>query len=530
MTLLIVDDELRIAQLIRQLIHFDKYGLELIDVFDDSEKAFGAILLHHPDIVISDIKMPVMDGLELVLKTQEAGLSPHFVFVSGFREFEYAHKALQYGVEDYLLKPVKEDELNAILAKITTAHEQTCQAQREAVHLQEAAAQARHIRNLDLIQAIDSQEGRLDWAELNGALQTQVDPGKKMTAFALCLDYYDDTQRDDIQDRMVINNLISMTESRLRPYVTEQLYAVQDKMRMIGILNYELERSANIHQELYVVYSDIRQYLVGFPEYAVTLAFGDEVEPERIRASLQQARHRLNWRIVLGTNRVITAQKFYRNTKLSALDAIARAQLHNAVEALNAQAVGELWSQQLQRIRRDPMNDPAMYYELAISFLELFYENLTWNEKRSRQSRSAAEKVRRCWQQTQLSALVIRTVSDELGQRQSDLSRQAGRPVRVALDYIAENYARKISLEEIADMLQMNASYLSTLFKKETGKNFQNYLAEYRIERAKELLRTTNETMLCIAGRVGYQDTRYFSQSFMKIVGVKPSMYRKMYS
>lgn len=108
MTILIVDDEFRIGQLIRRLIHFEELGLELIDVFDDSEKALGAILLHHPDVVISDIKMPGMDGLELVRRTQEAGIASRFVFVSGFREFEYAHKALQYGVEDYLLKPVKE--------------------------------------------------------------------------------------------------------------------------------------------------------------------------------------------------------------------------------------------------------------------------------------------------------------------------------------------------------------------------------------------------------------------------------------
>ena len=119
MTILIVDDEFRIGQLIRRLIHFEELGLELIDVFDDSEKALGAILLHHPDVVISDIKMPGMDGLELVRRTQEAGIASRFVFVSGFREFEYAHKALQYGVEDYLLKPVKEEDLNNILQKLS---------------------------------------------------------------------------------------------------------------------------------------------------------------------------------------------------------------------------------------------------------------------------------------------------------------------------------------------------------------------------------------------------------------------------
>ena len=140
------------------------------------------------------------------------------------------------------------------------------------------------------------------------------------------------------------------------------------------------------------------------------------------------------------------------------------------------------------------------------------------------------ELVRHCWQLPQLNELVEQAIAEELQTQQKELDNQTARPVRMALDYIAENYAQKIGLDEIAEMLQMNSSYFSTLFKKETGRNFQNYLTEYRIEKAKELLRTTNETMMSVAEQVGYQDTRYFSQCFVKVVGVKPSLYRKMYS
>lgn len=156
MTILIVDDEFRIGQLIRRLIHFEELGLELINVFDDSEKALGAILLHHPNVVISDIKRPGMDGLELVRRTQEAGIALRFVLVSGFREFEYAHKALQYGVEDYLLKPVKEEDLDNVLQKLSDGHEQELQNWREEKQLQEEARRDRYIRGFDLIQTIES--------------------------------------------------------------------------------------------------------------------------------------------------------------------------------------------------------------------------------------------------------------------------------------------------------------------------------------------------------------------------------------
>jgi len=350
MTILIVDDEFRIGQLIRRLIHFEELGLELIDVFDDSEKALGAILLHHPDVVISDIKMPGMDGLELVRRTQEAGIASRFVFVSGFREFEYAHKALQYGVEDYLLKPVKEEDLNNILQKLSDGHEQVLQHRREEKQLQEEARRGRYIRGFDLIQAIESAGEWVDWQDL------------------------------------------------------------------------------------------------------------------------------------------------------------------------------------VRQIQSNSQNDPALYYTLARCFLNTFYGDLTWDERRTRQCRNWLEQVRHCWQLPQLNELVEQAIAEELQTQQKELDNQTARPVRMALDYIAENYAQKIGLDEIAEMLQMNSSYFSTLFKKETGRNFQNYLTEYRIEKAKELLRTTNETMMSVAEQVGYQDTRYFSQCFVKVVGVKPSLYRKMYS
>lgn len=101
-------------------------------------------------------------------------------------------------------------------------------------------------------------------------MQSNVQNGK-MLAFLLQLDYYDASQQDDIQDRMVINNLITMTEDRLRPHLYEQLYAVQDKTLMIGLLNYAPAASTMVRQELYTVYADVRRYLSGFPEYVATL-------------------------------------------------------------------------------------------------------------------------------------------------------------------------------------------------------------------------------------------------------------------
>lgn len=107
---------------------------------------------------------------------------------------------------------------------------------------------------------------------------------------------------------------------------------------------------------------------------------------------------------------------------------------------------------------------------------------------------------------------------------------ESAKPIRCAKQYMEEHYGEKIVLEDIADIVNLNPVYFSVLFKKETGMNFSAYLAGIRIEKAKEMIRGTNDTIAVIGERVGYRDTRYFSQTFTKIVGIKPALYRKIHA
>ena len=108
----------KICRLIEMLGDWDRLGIEICGVFYDGEDALEYILADAPDIVITDIKMPVYDGLELIEKTREAGIDSSFVIISGYRHFEYAYRSMQFGIVDYLLKPVDSENLNHTLEKI----------------------------------------------------------------------------------------------------------------------------------------------------------------------------------------------------------------------------------------------------------------------------------------------------------------------------------------------------------------------------------------------------------------------------
>ena len=111
----------------------------------------------------------------------------------------------------------------------------------------------------------------------------------------------------------------------------------------------------------------------------------------------------------------------------------------------------------------------------------------------------------------------------------ADKKNKSQLPVRQAKLYVMENYSRQVSLEDVADAIHLSPAYLSTIFKKEMGINFSDFLISCRIEAAKELLKTTDLPIADVASQVGYTDSRYFSKTFTKVVGLKPSTYRKLY-
>ena len=118
LSVLIVDDERAICFLLRKLIHWEELGLTCLGTASSGAEAYRLAREQKPDILITDIQMPGMNGLELIEKVQKEQPDTSFVIVSGYQEFEYAKQAIRFGVEDYLLKPIKENELNAILSRI----------------------------------------------------------------------------------------------------------------------------------------------------------------------------------------------------------------------------------------------------------------------------------------------------------------------------------------------------------------------------------------------------------------------------
>ena len=237
---LIVDDEFRIGMLINKLIRWEEYNIECLDVVDNGEAAFQIIQEAHPDIVITDIRMPKISGLDLISMTRERNILSKFVVISGYKEFEYAHRALQYGVDDYLLKPVNEEELNKVLKKCTQELNDEEEKSREQLQMQEAVTESRQIIKRNFLKNIIEQEDE-DTVEKDTPHVSME--GEIYRGIDIKLDYVDFTKKDKKQDQLTVSKITSAVEQILRMEVEEVLLCEKENLHIYCLFNYDYNKS-----------------------------------------------------------------------------------------------------------------------------------------------------------------------------------------------------------------------------------------------------------------------------------------------
>lgn len=308
---LIVDDEFRIGILIKKLIHWDEFNLECVDVVDNGETAYEIIQGEKcPDVVITDIRMPRINGLELIAMTRESYKNVKFVVISGYKEFEYAHQALQYGVEDYLLKPVNEEELNRVLKKISEELSVQWQSEQEKRALKEAVSESRHIIKRDFLKNIIETE---EPEEVDDRVEFQ---GEIYRGICIKLDYADYNKKDKKQDKLTISRIEEIVEMILKAETEEILICEKENLHIYCLFNYEFSKSKAIKNSINDILLEIKNYLMGFEQYEVTIGIGTERrEFAEIRFSIKEANRAVGNRIKQGVGRIIYAETIHHEMR-----------------------------------------------------------------------------------------------------------------------------------------------------------------------------------------------------------------------
>ncbi len=275
-----------------------------------------------------------------------------------------------------------------------------------------------------------------------------------------------------------------------------------------------------------------RQYADNYNFYRICMGSSDETrEFSTCGKLLCSAEHAMLRKLFEGDGMRLKALPGEEDPK--ALETLWKAQsaaLENAMDLMQARAVGEEVQQLFTQAQQQHMA-AWLYFELAKRVGALFAR---WADSRALaltagwQERTQ-ENCENCRSLAMLCRCLCEALEKELQALREQQLRQEDRPIRIAMEYVQQNYAQHITLEDVAAMCGFNATYFSEVFKRKSGKNFSDYLTEVRMTAAKELLRNTRKTIYDVADAVGYKDAKYFSQQFTRYAGMKPTEYRKLY-
>lgn len=301
-TVIIADDEQLICELLKSLINWEELHLELIGEAYNGIALYQEILDKHPDIVVTDISMPQMDGIELIGKIRKEGIPCHFVIVSGYRQFEYAHNALKYDVEDYILKPVDAAELNAALKKLVQKTEDVRNLSKEKMASEEDKKLLKKFFINNGLQEINQR--KLSLQDIEGEYGIHFEEGLFRMIYVKS-DFLE-WEEDYVEDSLSIQN--KFFDTFQSAFGEECFCIVSDQksdLLRIGI-NYPRENENRIQDILKEYFEHIRNFADLFRGYQLTIGVGNSyAEAYNLAKSGKEAEGTVGSRIVMGCDRIL---------------------------------------------------------------------------------------------------------------------------------------------------------------------------------------------------------------------------------
>lgn len=509
----IADDEKIIRMGLKNIIDWNGLGFEVTEIFSDGQEVIEYLDYVLPDVILTDIKMNHISGLEVAKFVFEHQLPCKVVLVSGHQEFELAVQGIKYGVEDYQLKPVSVEALEKTFRKIKEALD-VQQAEREKqqvdqARMEEAIPLLEEHFFADLVMGVvDSEEyvrSRI------GILYPEADVENSNCLLA---DIYIEDFEDYIQNKWEYSrdqfevNLNNFLKIYKRDYCFHMVYKASDLLEVVGIYVGGHEKTAHGMEEAAVedLVKEMEQNFQFQAHFSIRRIYNSVYDIVRLKEDtgendtdqkysnqhLQEQKKLVMSNITMGN--IVTAQKIFHNI-LEETAAWQTAKRNNLVidilSTMNdvIREINEKLSQSLQ----------AYCNYAAILSMGRAEEVKNYCDRIFDRIRLAEEKK----EYYDTNSLINK-----------------------AKAYIQENIYQDISQEETANQLYICPSYLSRLFKKQTGENFTQFVTRAKVEKAIELLKDPQYKTYQVSEMLGYKTPRYFSRLFRAQTGMNPSEYR----
>lgn len=526
----LVEDEIIIREGIRYNIDWEKEGFEFVGEASDGELAYPLIQKTRPDILITDIKMPFMDGLELSRLVKQEMPQVKIIILSGYDEFEYAREGIDIGITDYLLKPIAGARLLEAVKKVGQMVEREQEFRKTFEQERQGSVQLarqKFFRRLVL--------GKNPASAL---LKEGRGIGMDMTGGRYNILLFQIFHKEDAKETAQRQSAIVQGMEEIAEDMPEIIMVELGIEGWVFILKETEDRKIEQIQELFI--ARLKGFFEAYPEVEYFGGVGEAVDRlSELSRCFEEASHAFAYRYLRKRNQILFGSELKARPKTEEEPDIGslevrrldrrvverflktglRSEVSHFVEEY-FQSFGER-SMQSFLFRQYVIMDT---YFAAVALLEeLGYE--------------AKVLVDRCGDIQEMTSVFVSAESDrehlrDILEAAIDLREAASRKKYSALleeakNYIEHHYVDEdISLNSTAASVNLSANHFSRIFSQEMGQTFVEYLTSVRMERAKELLRTTSMKSAEIAYAVGYKDAHYFSYLFKKTQKVTPREFR----
>lgn len=536
--LLIVDDEVHLVESLAETISWSKHGIDKVYQANSGAEAFEIMRTAGADIVVTDIRMPGMSGLELIRKIRRYWPQTKCVLLSGYSDFEYAKAAMQAQTVDYLLKPVGDDEIteviDRIVADLQTDGEETASRKRAEKALREHLPLLRGSCLGELMLGRRTPAGELR-DKLN-QYELTIEANEPVTLTLIRLE--EGFEQYEENDRLLMEFAVANMAQELLGDGRELWYTkdAQDYLVFLlpaGSTGPEDEGGfQSIDTRAAALQDNVRRYLKG--GISVMLSRQGRF-PDELPALYQSCLSAFRRRIGAGKNFLYAfgdaGEEFTQETP-----ALSLKWLYEPPALLHLLEAGR-WDAALEKLERlfDEMQAAGLDTEeyLLEGFTAIFHAYFYISHKNGRSLRDVLGKdYERTVQGTRLRSVAqLREWALRCSNRlQSDMERETEENrvsvVAKARVFIEGNLHRDVSLQAIADHVHLHPVYLSKIYKTETQEGLSDYLYRLRMEKAAFWLKQTNKKIYEITSDLGFQNPQYFSKLFRKHFGITPQEFR----
>jgi two-component system, response regulator YesN len=533
--MIIADDEMNVREGLREVVDWASFGIEVIALAANGQEAYDLCIAHEPDILLTDIRMPMFDGLEVSARLKEILPLIRIIIISGIQDFNYVKTALKLEADGYLLKPIKLDELTETVGQVVSSMEAERARKLQVERMEQ-----------NLKESMPVLQGKFMADLLTGIFKNREEISRKLAFFHIPLEESDAWkialfQMDDYEEAVELysekyRNLLGFSVRNIMDDILKNRnngMAVTLKEDEYAVLFSSSEGQDSLIPD---ICQEIIQSIAAYLKIPMSAGIGNRVTSlADLYLSCQEARSAVEYKFFTGRGSLVDINDI--GSARMALDVHSmydnQAKIIQMMRLGDAETVRSKAGEILSALRSNRSLPAGYVQSICVELVTLASKALLeLGEEVETTGLSLPDMIQEIYRQdhaADLMELVLGYLEQMTLYMAKRHKNKNSATIKKIKELIAAKYMENLTVARISEEIFLSPNYISLMFKKETGESVTEYLTKVRMEAAKELLLDKDLKILDISEMVGYENATYFSTVFKKYTGLHPQKYRSLY-